>query len=71
MLIFFQLIVKFLSMPDFEDLRRYYLTGDDWEALQAFYDILSVRFVTSFPILSYQLYFILADSSCISATSIS
>ncbi|KIM34693.1 hypothetical protein M413DRAFT_75735, partial [Hebeloma cylindrosporum] len=35
-------IVKFLSMPDFEDLRRYYLTGADWEALQAFYDILSI-----------------------------
>ena len=32
-------------MPDFEDLKRYYLTGDDWEALQAFYDILSVRFM--------------------------
>ncbi|KAF8970640.1 ribonuclease H-like domain-containing protein, partial [Flammula alnicola] len=36
------IIVKFLSMPDFEDLRRHYLTGDDWEALQAFYDILSI-----------------------------
>jgi hypothetical protein len=31
-------------MSDFEDLRRYYLSGDDWEALQAFYDILSVCF---------------------------
>jgi len=33
-------------MPDFEDLRRYYLTGDDWDALQAFYDILSVCFIS-------------------------
>ena len=34
-------------MPDFEDLRRYYLTPDDWEALQAFYNILSVRLLKS------------------------
>jgi hypothetical protein len=33
-------------MPDFEDLRRYYLTGDDWDALQAFYDILSVCLIS-------------------------
>ena len=35
-------------MPDFEDLKRYYLTGDDWEALQAFYDILLVCFMKIF-----------------------
>ena len=45
----FQLIIKFHSMPDFKDLQQYYLTGDNWDALQAFYDILSVHFIFVIP----------------------
>lgn len=37
-----KVIIKFFSLPDFEDLRLYYLDANEWTALQDLYDILSV-----------------------------
>lgn len=37
-----KVIFKFLKQPDFQELHRYELKDEDWEALKVFLDILSV-----------------------------